>query len=345
MPDELVFTVAGAGATPAEAVDLAEAGLREREHLQEWVIGHPEIIGSDLLIITTEFDRWESRSGAERDRLDVLALDSSGHLVVTELKRDRAPDTVEMQSIKYAAMASRFDKELLGDAYVDFQRKTHGENLTQTEAIEKLEAHTEYQLDAETLRSPRIVIIAGSFPASTSATVVWLNEMGLDITLIRVQAYRTQEGIVVTVSQHYPPPDVEEFTVAPTRSARRARPSADYPEVEWSQEDFDKAAKILTNATAIAALDLCSERPEEWVPFEEIIELSGRDPAQARGDTGGFTGTVRAHFKRSNWPYESQWAAGGKYQSYYRMDPQSAEMWKRARQRIDDSQPQSPSKE
>lgn len=331
MPDELVFTVDGAGAIAAAPVNLSEAGLREREHLQEWVVKNPQIVGSDALVITTEFDRWESRSGSERDRLDVLALDSSGHLVVTELKRDQAPDTVALQSIKYAAMASRFDKELLADAYAEFLRKTGQESLTQAEALEKLEAHTDYQIDAETLRTPRIVIAAGSFPANTSATVVWLNEMGLDITLVRIQAYRTSEGVIVTVSQHYPPPDVEEFTVAPTRSARRSRPPVEYEVIEWSQEDFNKAAEILTNATALAALDLCSERPNEWVPFEEVIELSGRDPAVARGDTGGFSISVRAHFKRSNWPYDAKWAAGGKNQMYYRMDEERAHMWKKAR--------------
>jgi hypothetical protein len=40
------------------------------------------------------------------DRLDILGFHISGELVVAELKRDRAPDTVEMQAIKYAAMVS-----------------------------------------------------------------------------------------------------------------------------------------------------------------------------------------------------------------------------------------------
>jgi RecB family endonuclease NucS len=39
------------------------------------------------------------------DRLDVLGLDRGGRLVVVELQRDRAPDTVTMQAINYAATA------------------------------------------------------------------------------------------------------------------------------------------------------------------------------------------------------------------------------------------------
>src|SRR5699024_8739259 len=79
--------------------------------------------------------------------------------------------------------------------------------------------------DADQLRQPRIVLVAGSFSPVTTASVVWLSEMGLDITLQRVQAYRVpQEQIIVTVSQLFPIPDVEEFTVSPQRAdAQSAR--------------------------------------------------------------------------------------------------------------------------
>jgi alkylated DNA nucleotide flippase Atl1 len=53
--------------------------------------------------------------------------------------------------------------------------------------------------------------------------VVWLNEMGLDLTLLRVQAYRVFDAqTVVTVSQLFPIPDVEEFTVSPQRAQAQA---------------------------------------------------------------------------------------------------------------------------
>lgn len=326
--DELVYTVDGDKAVPASATTLAMAGLKEREHLQEWVLGNPAILGSGVLVVTCEFDRWVSKVGAEHDRLDVLGIDETGHLVVAELKRDAAPDTVVMQALKYAAMASRFDLDLLADAYADFQRKTGGESLTAEEAADRLQVHTDYQVNSETLRAPRVVLIAGSFPANVTATTVWLTEMGLDITLVRVQAYNAGTEIVVTVSQHYPPPDVEDFTVAPARASRKTKTSTnDLPTVEWTSEDYLRCAEIITNVTAVAALDLCAAAPGEWVPFEEVIARTDRSPAQARGDTGGFTLTVRKQFKRNNWPFEAKWAAGGKQQIYYRLTPDQATMW------------------
>jgi hypothetical protein len=121
MPDEHVFTVAGAAAVPATPITLAEAGFTERTHLQEWVIAHPEMLGAGVMIVTLEFDQWRSSAGSqERDRLDVLGLDHNGRLVVAELKRDVAPDTVEMQALKYAAMASRFTPETLAAQHAKY---------------------------------------------------------------------------------------------------------------------------------------------------------------------------------------------------------------------------------
>lgn len=115
MADEHVFTVSGADAVPALPITLAQAGLTERAHLQEWVIAHPEILGAGVMVVTFEFDRWwSSAGGQERDRLDILGLDKSGRLVVAELKRDVAPDTVEMQatSMRPCQAASRLRRSL-----------------------------------------------------------------------------------------------------------------------------------------------------------------------------------------------------------------------------------------
>jgi hypothetical protein len=281
------------------------------------------------LIITSEFDRWVSRSGAERDRLDILGLGTDGHLVVAELKRDVAPDMVEMQAIKYAAMASRFDSDMLADAYVEFRRRHQEQTLTNDEAMELLAAHADFGLSDELLRAPRIVLLATGFPSSVTASAVWLSEMGIDITLTRMQAYQTASEIVVTVSQHYPPPDVEEFLVAPTRASRRVR-APELPEVEWTLEDFIRLLTEVDNVTIRATMDLCAEHAGEWLPAESVREVSGREAAQHRGDCGGFAITLRARFKRSNQPFKVEWARGGTHQQYYMLDTEAASMWREA---------------
>jgi hypothetical protein len=107
MNDEVAFSVIGGKVEQLTEVSLEDIGFRERKHLQRWIEDYPEIVGPDLLVVTTECDRWALGSECIRDRLDVLFLNSTGALVVAELKRGEAPDTVDLQALKYAAYCSR----------------------------------------------------------------------------------------------------------------------------------------------------------------------------------------------------------------------------------------------
>ena len=62
-------------------VDFASLGFRERRDIQEWVAANPSILSDDLLIVGKEFSGFD-RTG---ERLDLLAVDSDGKLVIIEL--------------------------------------------------------------------------------------------------------------------------------------------------------------------------------------------------------------------------------------------------------------------
>ena len=225
MADELLFTVVGPQATLAEPISLAEAGLKERADLQEWVIAHPDILGADVKVVAFEFNRWSTGSGpAPQDRLDVLGLGQDGRLVVAELKRDMAPEPTQLQAIKYAAMVSRFTVESLADQYAKFWT-ARGQAISSDEALAELQSHAP-EMSIKTLLQPRIVLLAREYPRVLTATVVWLCERGLDITLMQFRAYRatapdldgvSHAQVLVSVSQLYPVRDVEDFMVSPER--------------------------------------------------------------------------------------------------------------------------------
>ena len=224
MNGELVFTVNGAKATAAKPIGLAAAGLRERDHLQEWVIEHPEVLGSAVKIVAFEFGSWTGHTGAkEHDRLDILALDGDGHLIVVELKRDKAPDTVEMQALKYAALVSRFTRDDLDQVHARYLSKSRNDDVSVEDAASELDAWAE--ISEESLRLPNIVLMATDFPQTVTATVVFLHQqLGLNIKLLVFQAYQTANDVLVTVSQHYPPAGIEEFVLTPeVDKAQRAK--------------------------------------------------------------------------------------------------------------------------
>jgi putative inner membrane protein len=69
---------------------FSEHGLKERYDLQEWIDKNPEILAKELgdeeelLIIQKEFSGFDKTN----ERLDLLALDKNGNLVIIENKLD-----------------------------------------------------------------------------------------------------------------------------------------------------------------------------------------------------------------------------------------------------------------
>ncbi len=256
----------------------------------------------------------------------MLGLDRDGRLVVAELKRDMAPEAVSAQAITYAAMVSRFTVDDVTDEYVRTVEKRTRQTLERDKAAELLHGHCNNQVTAESLAKPRLVLVAGDFPPRVKATAVWLSEMGVSVSLIQVQAYRvTDDKIVVTASQLYPLPDMEEFTVRPRRpgDATVADGTA-FPHVDWTVDDLRRLAEK-ANPTVRTILDRCAAKPGEPLRYGTVIELSGRTAGQVNGDLAALTGLVKRSFGRRNWPFT--WVAAADGGSAYVMTAEQASDW------------------
>ena len=90
-----------------QEVDFARLGFQERRDIQEWVAANPGILGDDLLVIGKEFSGFDRTN----ERLDLLAVDQDGRLVVIELKRDDTGADAHWQAIKYASYLRRASVE------------------------------------------------------------------------------------------------------------------------------------------------------------------------------------------------------------------------------------------
>lgn len=133
---------------------------------------------------------------------------------------------------------------------------------------------------------------------------------------------------MVTASQMYPIRDIEQFTVAPVRaSARRAR-GGDFPEIPRDEDSLTRFWEVAVNPTVLAAMELCSSRPGEWISIRDVEERAGRTPPEVKGDLAGLTMMVKRRFGRSNWPFDVEWGAGGQENAYYRMDSSIAAVWR-----------------
>jgi hypothetical protein len=330
---ELLLAVEpGGAARPVPTGTLQAAGLLERQHLQEWIVANPQILGPGVMVVAVEYDGWVVQGGAQRDRLDVLGLGDDGRLVVAELKRGLAPDTVEMQAIKYAAMASRFHVETLAVAHAAFETR-RGRPITADQAAEALQTHAA-ELSDETLADPRVVVIAQGFPPVVISAVVWLADRGVDVTLVRFQPYQQPDGqVFVTFAQLFPLPDLKESLVGPGTPIAEV-PTDQLPSIEWSTADLIALGRI-ANATTRTTLELCSEKPGSYVSLTEIVDTAEVSRPVARAQLAGLTMVVKRRFGRRNWPFTVQWAADGTQQASYVMAEEIARRWREAAIQLD----------
>jgi len=149
-----------------EKKSFAELRLSERNDLQEWIIDNPQILGENLLIIQKEFNGFSETN----ERLDLLALDENGRLVVIENKLDDSGKDVVWQALKYVSYCATLKRNEICDIY---QRYLGGTG----NAIEKItEFYDEQDIESVRLNAlegdQRIILVAANFRKEVTSTVL-----------------------------------------------------------------------------------------------------------------------------------------------------------------------------
>lgn len=189
---------------------FADLNLREREHLQEWLVGMPDALGEDLLIVQKEFDGFADT----RERLDLLALDKEGRLVVIENKLDDSGRDVVWQALKYVAYCSSLKKTEIVEIYQEYlDRSSEGvdaaTNICKFLGVEELD---------EVVLNPgneqRLVLVAANFRKEVTATALWLLGHGVRAQCFRVIPYSFGEELFVDLRQIIPTPEAADFMIS-----------------------------------------------------------------------------------------------------------------------------------
>ena len=191
------------------AGSFVNLNIWERKHIEEWVRTNPEMLGEDLLVVSIEFDRFSNSN----DRLDVLALDRSGNLVVIELKRDPASGYADLQAIRYAAMVSSMTIELLLPYYKDYRKKYYDESLSDGEAQDQIKEFVESDTFIEFSDTPRIILCSEGFSQEITATVLWLREMDIDISCVKITPYKMDDNIVIVPKVVIPLEEAKQYLI------------------------------------------------------------------------------------------------------------------------------------
>lgn len=188
---------------------FADLNLRERDHLQEWLANQPDALGEELLIIQKEFDGFDET----RERLDLLALDKDGNLVVIENKLDDSGRDVTWQALKYTAYVSGLTKTQIVDIYQQYLDRYEGGGNAAVRICEFMEVE---ELE-ETVLNPgndqRMVFIAANFRREVTATVLWLLSRGIRAQCFKVTPFSFDEELMVDIQQIIPTPEAADFMI------------------------------------------------------------------------------------------------------------------------------------
>ena len=185
-----------------------ELGFKEREHLQEWICNNPSILGEELLIVQKEFSGFADTS----ERLDLLALDRNGNLVLIENKLDDSGRDVTWQALKYAAYCSTLTTDEIVGIYQEYL-KMLGDDCDAKEKIETFIDFNHFDDAKLNKNNLRIILVAANFRKEVTATVMWLMKYGIDLKCIKVVPYQHNNMVFMSTEQIIPVPDAEEYMI------------------------------------------------------------------------------------------------------------------------------------
>lgn len=181
--------------------------IKEREHLQEWIAKNPEMLGEELLIVQKEFSGFNDTS----ERLDLLAIDKDGGLVIIENKLDDTGTNVVWQALKYTSYCSTLTTSQIIKMYQEYLDKWANAEDAKGNLLEFLERDEEELLLNR--NDQRIIFISNNFRKEVTSTVLWLLKHNIQIQCFRAIPYSMGEEVFLQVEQIIPLPETKEFMI------------------------------------------------------------------------------------------------------------------------------------
>ena len=217
------------GFEKVDETSLGNEGILERQDLQRIIRDQPEVIEPGLFIVAEEYSNW-AESGKS---IDLLGIGKDRNLVVVELKRGDSGEHMELQAIRYAAMAANMTLGQIVDAHrqyleirglgEDAQDRIHG-------LLEAEDGVGEPQVATE---RPRILLVSEGFSKELTTSVLWLNDAGLDIRCVRLRGYRYGDGLLIDVDQVIPLPEAQAILCRFATGRRSLKNSAPWQGVSF----------------------------------------------------------------------------------------------------------------
>ncbi|HOX83211.1 MAG TPA: DUF4268 domain-containing protein [Chryseolinea sp.] len=189
---------------------FSELGFKERAHLQEWIASNAEALGEKLLIIQKEFSGFNETY----ERLDLLAIDKSGNLVIIENKLDDSGRDVTWQALKYASYCSTLKKDEIKSIYQSYLNTAEPSANAEEKIIEFLEEDNFIDVVLNQNMNQRIILISANFRKEVTSTVMWLMKFKLQLQCFKATPYELDGQYLLTLDQIIPTVDAQDYIIS-----------------------------------------------------------------------------------------------------------------------------------
>ncbi len=187
-----------------------ELGFKEKENLQEWLANNPGALGEDLLVIQKEFSGFNET----RERLDLLALDKQGNIVVIENKLDDSGRDVTWQVLKYASYCASLSKVQIIKIFQEYLDKYDPEKKSEDVLTGFFETEDVEEIPLNKGNTQRIMMVSGDFRKEVTSTVLWLLNYNVRIQCFKATPFKFGEELFLNIEQIIPMQEAEEYTIS-----------------------------------------------------------------------------------------------------------------------------------
>ena len=264
-----LYEVTESGLAQRPPAGFAALEMYEREDLQRLLRDQISALGEDLLVISEEFGNWQDA----RRRIDLLALDKEGRLVIIEIKRTDDGGHMELQAIRYAAMVSSMEFTEVLEAYTAHCAKHRPQEDVDTRGeLESFLESTEVDEAPVISTDVRIILVSADFGREITTAVLWLNGFeGMDIRCVRLVPYEVDGKVLLDIQQVIPLPEAADYQVrlrkkGAARERARREGGKDYTRFHIIVDGQELPAENKRNAARVMLEQLAAQ----GVTHEEI---------------------------------------------------------------------------
>ncbi|CAK1960350.1 DUF4268 domain-containing protein [Vibrio splendidus] len=245
-----------------ETKRFSELGFRERDHLQEWLANQPDALGEELLIIQKEFDGFDDT----RERLDLLALDKDGNLVIIENKLDDTGRDVMWQALKYASYCSNLTKSQIVEIFQSYLERFCGGGDARSQLCEFLDAPDLSEVVLNSGINQRLMLVAANFRKEVTSTALWLLNHDIQVQCFKVTPYAMAQELFLNVEQIIPTPEAKELMIG--MNAKEAEEKSTSIEIKHRHkirhEFWERLLERMTDSSC-RMFDNISPSKDQWL--------------------------------------------------------------------------------